>query len=186
MAENPEILVIAGPNGSGKSTITDNLPIKGIYINADDISLMTGMSNLEAAIMAEKEREALLAAGMDFTFETVLSKERNLKLLKRAKDKGYIITGVFVLTHDVTLNLKRVKERAAAGGHDVPPEKILSRYYDSLGNISELMRICDYLRIVDTTGGQAKLICETDHGRILLHETAEWDRIDILALLASK
>ena len=33
----------------------------------------------------------MLEKGEDFTFETVLSTDRNIKLLKKAKEKGYFI-----------------------------------------------------------------------------------------------
>ena len=50
----PMVLVLAGPNGSGKSTITRFFDIVGIYTNADDMVAATGMSNEDAARLAEK------------------------------------------------------------------------------------------------------------------------------------
>ncbi len=60
----------------------------GVYIN-DDIKKSNSCSDLEAAIKAEELRESMLEKSYDFTFETVLSTDRNLKLLKKAKEKGY-------------------------------------------------------------------------------------------------
>ena len=82
---HPSILVIAGPNGSGKSTVTKGLPVIGLYVNADEIKKASKCSDLEAAQEAEMIRRALLEAGQDFTFETVLSTDRNLLLLEEAK-----------------------------------------------------------------------------------------------------
>ena len=45
-------------------------------------------SDLEAALEAEELRESTADQGKDFTFETVLSTDGNLKLLKKAKEKG--------------------------------------------------------------------------------------------------
>ena len=90
----PCLLVFAGPNGSGKSTITRNIPLCGLYVNADEIKRISGCTDLEAAQEAEQLREALLASGKDFTFETVLSTDRNLNLLERAKEKGYRLQGL--------------------------------------------------------------------------------------------
>ena len=87
----PEVIVFAGPNGSGKSTITRMAKTVGVYINADDIRKASLCSDMEAAIMAEKLREDAVFKNEDFTFETVLSTERNLKLLKKAKEKGYFL-----------------------------------------------------------------------------------------------
>ena len=78
----PEVIVFAGPNGSGKSTITRMAKTVGVYINADDIKKANLCTDMEAALKAEELRESLVDRLDDFTFETVLSTERNLKLLK--------------------------------------------------------------------------------------------------------
>ena len=82
----PEVVVFAGPNGSGKTTITRLAKVVGIYINADDIKLSNHCSDLEAAQMAERLREKAVSEKEDFTFETVLSTDRNLNLLRKAKE----------------------------------------------------------------------------------------------------
>ena len=82
----PEIIVFAGPNGSGKSTVTKLAKTAGIYINADDIKRANHCSDLEAAQRAEMMRENALEQMQDFTFETVLSTDRNLRLLQRARE----------------------------------------------------------------------------------------------------
>lgn len=87
----PEIIIFAGPNGSGKTTITRMARTIGVYINADDIKRSSLCSDLEAAVKAEELREEMIEKGEDFTFETVLSTDRNLKLLKKAKEKGYFL-----------------------------------------------------------------------------------------------
>ena len=119
----PEVMVFAGPNGSGKSTITRMAKTVGEYINADDIRRTTLCSDLEAALKAEELREKMLAGGKDFTFETVLSTERNLLLLQKAKAQGYFIRGIYVLTSNVNINVARIHAREALGGHGVPEEK---------------------------------------------------------------
>lgn len=120
----PEVIVFAGPNGSGKSTITRMATIRGEYINADDIKRTTLCTDLEAAIKAEELRERMIVDRKDFTFETVLSTDRNLLLLQRAKEKGYFIRGIYVLTCNADINIVRVNAREALGGHGVPEEKI--------------------------------------------------------------
>jgi predicted ABC-type ATPase len=67
----------------------------GVYINADDIKRSSLCSDLEAAVKAEELREEMLEKGEDFTFETVLSTDRNLKLLKKAKEKGYFLRCIY-------------------------------------------------------------------------------------------
>lgn len=147
----PTILVFAGPNGSGKSTITKYVDIIEPYINADDVKKTNQYSDLEAAIKAEELREKALSSNINFTFETVLSTDRNLNLLKKAKNKGYFIKCIYVLTADPMINVMRVKSRFALGGHDVPQDKILSRYTKALALIPELIEVCDIFHLYDNT-----------------------------------
>ena len=149
--EAPEILVFAGPNGSGKSTVAQAWEKVGLYINADDIMVARGCSDLEAAQEAEHLREVCLSERRSFTFETVLSTERNLDLLIRAKAAGFYIESIFVLTADPELNVFRVKSRELSGGHSVPPDKIRSRYIKALANISKLLALSNVFRLVDNT-----------------------------------
>jgi predicted ABC-type ATPase len=151
LADAPRILVFAGPNGSGKSTVTAAWEQAGLYINADEIKKKRGCSGLEAAREAERLRELCLSEWRSFTFETVLSTDRNLDLLERAKRAGYFIESVFVLTASAELNVFRVKSRELGGGHSVPPEKVRSRYIKALANIPRLIALSDVFRLVDNT-----------------------------------
>ncbi|MBR4342248.1 MAG: zeta toxin family protein [Lachnospiraceae bacterium] len=147
----PEVIVFAGPNGSGKSTITRLAKTVGAYINADDIKKSNLCSDLEAAQKAEEMREKALEERKDFTFETVLSTERNLNLLKKAKESGYFVRCIYVLTANPDINVTRVKVREKQGGHGVPEDKIRTRYYKALKLIPELVSVCDVLHIYDNT-----------------------------------
>ena len=111
----PEIIVFAVPNESGKSTITKMAKVIEPYINADDIKKTNYCSDLEAAQMAERMRECAVSHKKSFTFETVMSTERNLNLLKKAKEQGYFIRCIYVLTADVNINIFRVESREAVG-----------------------------------------------------------------------
>ena len=96
--KKPEIVVFAGPNGSGKSTFTELLKPPIDYINADEIKKNLKCSDIEAAVLAEKQREDHFENMEEFCFETVMSTERNLNLLRRAKEKGYFIRCYYILT----------------------------------------------------------------------------------------
>ena len=165
LIDAPKIVVFAGPNGSGKTTVTQAWEKKGLYINADDIKAVRGCSDLEAAQEAERLRELCFSERRSFTFETVLSTERNLDLLSRAKAAGFHIESVFVLTADPELNVFRVKSRELSGGHNVPPDKIRSRYTKSLANISKLFMLSDVFRLVDNTSQPEILFTKDEDGR---------------------
>ena len=152
------ILCLAGPNGYGKSTITQYFEKVGVYTNADDVVAATGSSNEEAAILVDKKRYESIDANESFSFETVLSSNYKLDILEKAKAEGYFIKCVFVLTTDPLINVARVQARVAAGGHDVDKEKIVQRYYKSLGNIKRLMELCDILHVYDNTEEPVRII----------------------------
>lgn len=123
------IICFAGPNGSGKSTTVNNFienhTLSEIpFINADIITKEFfseiqdyNERNLAGARYATALREKMIAEGKDFMFETVLSTPRNLDLLKMAKQKGYDITVVYVITNDSNINVQRVAKRVSEGGH---------------------------------------------------------------------
>lgn len=178
------ILVFAGPNGSGKSTIAKGIPICGTYVNADEIKRISKCTDLEAAQEAEQLRQMLLRSHKDFTFETVLSTARNLELLRQAKEQGYEVHAVFVLTNDPCINVERVRSRVKAGGHDVPEEKIIARYEGSLRNLSRLVRLADHTRVIDNSDDEPHLICEVLNQQITIWETPQWSRKAILRLLS--
>ena len=156
MSENnavklPEVIVFAGPNGSGKTTITGMAKTVGEYINADDIKRTTLCTDIEAAQKAEELREKMVSEKKDFTFETVLSTDRNLLLLKKAKEQGYFVRCIYVLTANADINVARVSARQAIGGHGVPEDKIRSRYSKALALIPQLVEVCDILHVYDNT-----------------------------------
>lgn len=76
----PMVLVLAGPNGSGKSTITQYFEKVGVYTNADEIVMATGMSNENAAVFVDEKRYQSIDLQEDFTFETVLSSNHKLDI----------------------------------------------------------------------------------------------------------
>ena len=109
------------------------------YINADEIQRVLGCENIEAAQIAEERRELYLKEHESFCFETVLSTPRNLNLLRRAKQEDFFIRCYYVLTADAQINVARVASRVSAGGHDVPVEKIISRYDRALDLVKDLI-----------------------------------------------
>lgn len=102
---------------------------------------------MEAAVKAEELRERMIENKNDFIFETVLSTDRNLLLLRKAKERGCFVRGIYVLTSNVDINVASVHAREALGEHGVPEEKIRLRYDKALALIPKLVEICDILHI---------------------------------------
>ncbi len=67
-----------------------------------------------------------------FSFETVFSHPSNLDTMRQAVNAGYKVYLYFVSTESPAINKYRVQLRVAQNGHDVPGDKIESRYYRSM------------------------------------------------------
>lgn len=180
--KNPEIVIFAGPNGSGKSTFTQLLKPPIDYINADEIKKNLKCSDIEAAQLAEKQREEHIEQMKEFCFETVLSTERNLKLLEKAKEKGYFIRCYYILTADPMINVWRVRARVESGGHNVPEEKIITRYDKALALVKHLIKVCDICHIYDNSDSKPIRIFKKRKERMYYEECGDWYFEDISAL----
>lgn len=179
LLKKPEIIIFAGPNGSGKSTFTELLKPPIDYINADEIKKSLKCSDLEAAQLAEKQREEHLNNREEFCFETVMSTERNLKLLRRAKAKGYFIRCYYILTTDPMINVYRVKSRVEAGGHDVPKEKIISRYDKALELVKQVVEVSDICHIYDNSEERPFRIFKKRKSEYFYETCEDWHKEDI-------
>lgn len=103
----------------------------------------------EAAEWAQGRREELLVAGKGIAFETVFSAPDKIDFMRRALDLGYFVRVFFVGTSDPTINAARVAGRIMAGGHTVPLEKIVSRYFKSMANLPIVVRLANRVYVYD-------------------------------------
>jgi predicted ABC-type ATPase len=181
--------MIAGPNGSGKSTLTDQLRESGLdlgrYINADEIDrALPGPAgekrSKEAQALADQARRQCLAAGETFSFETVMSHPSKIDFLKEAREQGYAVAVFFVALETPELNLERVRQRVALGGHAVPENRIGPRYTRSLELLPQAIAQCDRAVLFDNSyrvepGGRIKLIPICEIRRIEI--SGQWERL---------
>ena len=76
----------------------------------------------------------LVARRRDFAFESTLSGRTYVRMLRLAKEKGYRIQLCYLWLPNVSLCLRRIKQRVRKGGHDVPPSDVRRRFGSSLRN----------------------------------------------------
>jgi predicted ABC-type ATPase len=159
LSQRPILLIVAGPNGSGKSTLTRKLREDGldfgVYINPDDIAATLEGSYDErtarAQQIADDMRNQCLRDGISFSFETVMSHRSKIEFLERARSQGFENILYFVATELPSLNVARVAQRVALGGHDVPADRIVSRYHRSLALLPEAIEQCYRSVLFDNT-----------------------------------
>jgi len=63
-------------------------------------------------------------------------------------------------TEDPEINIQRVKNRVANGGHDVPERKIIDRYHRSLGLLTEALRHTNRAYLFDTSEDDPSFFAE--------------------------
>ena len=150
---SPLLVMVAGSNGAGKSTFYDAyLDSLGLpFINADRIAeefragsrvLPPKFSDLPADQAAQRaadeERHASIVLCRSFVTETVLSDPVGAKIamLSDARGRGYEVWLFFIGISGPELSRARVHERVLSRrGHDVPTDKIQSRYARTLANL---------------------------------------------------
>ena len=104
-----------------------------------------------ASVAADFIRQKLLLAGKSFSFETVMSAPDKVELLAQARRRGYRTYLYFVATDSPNINISRVAYRVKSGGHDVPPDKITTRYYRSLALLWEAVKHANRAYIFDNS-----------------------------------
>lgn len=141
------LYIIAGPNGAGKTTASKNLLPKHLncpeFLNADEIASQINSSNPEvAAIKAGREMLAKMhqniERGVNFAIETTLASRSYLRMVNKAKEKGYKVVLLFFWLDSPEMAQQRVRQRVAEGGHNIPPDVIERRYWLGLENLFQL------------------------------------------------
>ena len=155
----PNLNIIAGCNGAGKTTASYSVLPEILnckeFVNADEIAKGLSPFQPEKAsfesgrIMLNRINE-LLNQNADFAFETTLATRSYLKLIQKAKSKGYRVTLIFLWLKSPTIAKERVRSRVANGGHNIPDDVIERRYYRGLNNFFELFQAAvDYWLLID-------------------------------------
>ncbi len=135
------LYIIAGANGSGKSTLASELlPSENIdFLNADEVAKEVCPENIEsvkikAGKIVLKRLEDLLNSGKSFAIETTLSGKNHIKTIQKAKKLGYFVVLIYSYLDNPTLCENRIKIRVLNGGHDIPKDDIIRRFYRSKEN----------------------------------------------------
>jgi predicted ABC-type ATPase len=137
--QRPIIVAIAGPNGAGKTSFYHaHIKYAGLrYVEADVLARELGGDAYAAAKLADALRRELVKQRESFAFETVFSDPvgDKLKVLQEAARSGYTVLLCFIGLAGPELSEERVAMRVSQGGHDVPTEKLRSRYPRTMANL---------------------------------------------------
>jgi predicted ABC-type ATPase len=113
---------------SGERDLEELSCIEGDLLSGVGLVSADSTGGYLAAALGEAIRSAGIKSGQSIGFETVFSDRRKLDEIDAAREQGYRSYLYFVSTGDPEVNVSRVRDRVLEGGHDVPVDKILSRY----------------------------------------------------------
>lgn len=147
-----------------KADLTDELYLLRFLDNKIDFSNMS-INSYYASICADFIRHQLLKSKISFTFETVMSSRDKVDFLKKAQEAGYRTYLYFIATQDPIVNISRVNNRVKLGGHSVPEDKIVSRYYRSLELLSEAVKYSTRAYIFDNSSQEKSWIAQINNAR---------------------
>lgn len=201
------IVVLAGVNGAGKSSVVgEAIRCRGGEFYNPDITARTlldgnpGMipehANAQAWEFGRRGLERALARGEFFAFETTLGGNTIPVMLLTGAYQSAEIHMSFVGLASPRLHIERVRNRVAAGGHDIPEQKIRERYQTSRENLIRLLphlaslRVYDNSADADPSAGAAPepvLVLHMERGRIVgpkdLRTTPEWAKAIVAVAL---
>lgn len=145
----------------------------GLALELDEGMLHLSAKNVNAytaAAVAGLLREELLLAGKSFTFETVMSSPDKVDLMHRARRAGFRVYLYYIATSNPEINISRVRNRVRSGGHNVPEDKIVTRYERSLDLLYSAIQQTNRAYIFDnSTDDQEKVwIAECTDGEDLV------------------
>ena len=156
--------------GMSISKLNDrNIPLN-FYATSNRLYYKSDINSYITSDLAAYIRKELLFSQKGFWFETVFSHSSKLDLMVTAKKLGYKVYFYFIATDSPEINVDRVKVRVKKAGHDVPHDKIISRYYRSLELLIDAIKVSDRAFLFDNSNQISRLICEvTDGNRVEMH-----------------
>ena len=176
-ASNKEFVAIALASGLIGNEFTD-VSFKRAFSLRNNVVRLKDRDADErlSQIIADFLRKKVLQNRKKFSFETVFSHPSKLDIMREAVDNGYKVYLYFVSTENPEINKFRVASRKTKGGHDVPNDKIESRYYRSLDLLFEAAQIAYQAFFFDNSdnGRDFKLFAHFKKNGV----KKKWDRIN--------
>jgi predicted ABC-type ATPase len=136
----------------------------------------------KAQQLCDKRRRQYLKKQCSFGFETVGSHSSKYEFMRQAQEAGYDVELFFISTEHPAINIERVAQRVSEGGHDVPKEKIVSRWQRTMQMLPEYLTSCNSARVLDNTHKNLRVLLSVIAGRPQIHADfyeANWP-LDVL------
>ena len=139
--------IIAGVNGTGKSSFTGSLKAQtkslGTIIDTDKLTAELAMTKIRSC----------LERGVCFTQESTLSGRFTCETARKARAQGYYIRLYYIGLDSAEESVRRIANRVARGGHDIPAELVERRFRERWSNLAAVLPYCDEAAFFDNDNG---------------------------------
>lgn len=170
----PRFFIISGCNGAGKTTASYTLLPQLLnlqtFVNADEIADELSpqdpeRESLRAFRLMLERMDQLIARGEDFAVETTLATKSLAGIIENAQQLGYKVGLLYFWLKSPELAVKRVAIRVASGGHNIPENTIVRRYWQGMQNLRDIyLPRCDSWVLIDNSATDADWIAERKTG----------------------
>ncbi|MBK8054048.1 MAG: zeta toxin family protein [Saprospiraceae bacterium] len=182
------LYIIAGCNGAGKTTASFTILPEILhcdqFVNADEIA--KGLSpfkpesvSFEAGRIMLSRIEQLFAEDQSFAIETTLATKIYRNKIREARGKGYEVVLLFFWLQSVEMAIDRVRTRVSEGGHNIPEDVIIRRFFSGIRNLFDIyIDIVDQLVIFDNSNLNATIISEKlFSSKLLIHNSIIFNQL---------
>lgn len=166
----PKLYILSGCNGSGKTTASYTLLPEMLectqFVNSDEFAKsLSPFDPSQASVTASRfmlmKIRYMLDNKLDFSVETTLATRSLLGIINEAKSLGYSVTILYFWLSSPELAIARVRDRVAAGGHNIPENVIRRRYRMGLSYFfNTYAPICDRWVLADNSQTPFTVIAE--------------------------
>lgn len=148
MDKGRNLYIAAGPNGSGKTTFARQFLKEHdyVFLNADEIAKELNPECIEdvqltAGRVFIRRLFDNLDQGNNILIESTLSGMYLHRILPRIRKRGYTVSIIYVFLEHPRICIERIKERVLKGGHFVPDNDVVRRFFRSKRNFWKIYRL---------------------------------------------
>jgi len=162
--------IIAGVNGTGKSSLI------GLAASIEDLGIRIDTEKIVTAhdgdVLPDGEKtlrliDQSLEQELSFTQETTLSGHKTENTIRKARKAGYHIRLFYIGLDDLDEHLKRIANRVAKGGHDIPVQTVIRRFKERFNALAKVLPLCDEAFFYDNHNGFVE-VAEYRNGKFTL------------------
>ncbi len=130
----------------------------GVLLIGKKITVNSYHGSFVASYLAEK----LFETKQSFAFETVMSHESKIELIKQASEAGYKTYLYFVFVDSISTNIARVRLRVLEGGHSVEEHVIINRAPRTFDLLPAAFEVADNAYIIDNSDNAVSILTKED------------------------